>query len=159
MSHREILLYKERLDKLFDMVPTLPDDEIADYEVKAHWARYLCVLTSGYLEVSVQTIYGGYARGKSAPNVVNFVENQLKRFRNLKIERITTLAGMFNPEWAKELGELTEGEIGDAVNSVVAIRNSIAHGEAVGITIGRMKQYYSTIVRLVKMLEDQCNQA
>ena len=46
---------KQHLDHLFGEARALPDPEL-----KSHWARYLCVLVSGFVETSVLALYREY---------------------------------------------------------------------------------------------------
>lgn len=155
MSDKEILRYKRQLDDLFTKVSTLD----SDLEMQSHWARYLCIRVSGFLEVAVSIIYKKYAKDKAHPFVVNYVEKQLSSFQNPKMEKILNITRSFNPKWAEEL-ELELGnnsEIKDSIDSIVDVRNKIAHGENVGITYIRIKRYYEIAFELVEFLEKQCN--
>jgi hypothetical protein len=155
MSDKEILRYKRQLDDLFDKVSNLDSDP----EMQSHWAKYLCIRVSGFLEVAVSTIYKKYAKDKAAPFVVNYVEKQLSSFQNPKMEKILNITKSFNPKWAEELElELrNNSEIKDSIDSIVDVRNKIAHGENVGITYTRIKRYYEIALELVEFLEKQCN--
>ena len=126
-------------------------------ELQSHWARYLCILTSAFLELALRELYGHYARQRSAPFVANYVERNLGYVQNPSMDRILTLAGSFSPEWASKLKDQTEGELKDAVDSVVANRNRIAHGEDVGITYARVADYYRRVVRVIEIVEEQCS--
>ena len=154
MKNIEIRRYKQRLDSLFQQIPALSED----IELQAHWAKYLCVLVSGFMEISVRTIYSQYAREKAEPRVANFVYSQLKSFHNPKMEKILELTKSFSPEWEDNLRNATEGELKDAVDSIVANRNRIAHGEDVGITYVRMHSYYQNIIKTVRLISEQCDQ-
>lgn len=145
----EAVSYKQRLDGLFDRVSTFSDD----VEMGSHWARYLCVLVSGFIETSVGAIYSAYTRDKAAPYVTNYVCSRLRRFTSPNMEQICQLAGLFNDAWREELEVATAGEIKDAVNSVVANRHLIAHGRDVGITYARVRRYYDKVVRMVELVE------
>lgn len=54
----EIAQHRSRLDHLYQQADKLmyqqADKLIDDQEMLAHWSRYLCVLTSGFLETSVR---------------------------------------------------------------------------------------------------------
>jgi len=155
MSDKEILRYKRQLDDLFTKVSTLD----SDLEMQSHWAKYLCIRVSGFLEVAVSTIYKNYAKNKAAPFVVNYVDKQLSSFQNPNMEKILKITRSFNPKWAEEL-ELklkNNSEIKDSTDSIVDVRNKIAHGENVGITYTRIKRYYEIALELVEFLEEQCN--
>ncbi|MBF2077416.1 MAG: hypothetical protein IGR76_02560 [Synechococcales cyanobacterium T60_A2020_003] len=137
MKNREVVHYKQQLDDLFKKISSLPEDT----EMLSHWARYLCIRVSGFLEVSVRSIYSQYSKDKAAPYVASYIEKQLSGFQNPNMEKILNVTRAFNPEWADRLESIVEGEIKDAVVSVVAIRNKIAHGDSVGITYVKMQGY------------------
>ena len=152
MTDIELVRGRQRLDNLFARIGALG----GDIELQSHWARYLCVLVSGYLETSVRRIYSEYARTRAAENVADYVYAQLSSFQNPKMEKILELTGSFSREWADDLKVATEGEQKDAVDSIVANRHRIAHGESVGITYATMRRYYENAVRVVELIEQQC---
>jgi len=152
MRNIEAVRYQKRLDHLFEKISAFPDD----IELQSHWARYLCILVSGFLETSVKAIYSQYASEKAAPNVANYVTRRLERFTNPNMEDILILTGMFNEEWRKQLESTTEGELRDAVDSIVANRNQIAHGANVGISFVTIKNYYKSVVKVVNRIESTC---
>lgn len=152
MKNIEAVRYKQRLDHLFKQVSAFS----GDIELQSHWARYLCILVSGFLETSVQAIYSQYAKERAAENVANYVTSRLRRFTNPNMEDILTLAAMFNQEWRDCLEVATEGELKEAVDSIVANRNQIAHGANVGITYVVIKRYYQSVVKVVDLIESNC---
>ena len=152
MKNREALRYKQQLDDLF-----LKITAVGVYiEMKSHWAKYLCIRVSGFLEVSIRSIYIEYCKNKSAPFIANYIEKKLTSFQNPTMPKILDLVRSFNPPWADELEKFTEGEIKDSIVSIVATRNKIAHGENVGITFTKISNYYENSVLLVEFLEEQC---
>jgi len=153
MKNREVVRYKKKLDYLFAKISILTEDP----EISSHWARYLCILVSGFLEVSVRSIYSQYAKDKAAPPVAKYVEKQLSNFQNPNMEKILNVARNFDSAWASRLEKIVDGEIKDAVGSIVATRNQIAHGENVSITYIKIKTYYTYAVKLVELLEKQCD--
>lgn len=153
MRNREVSRYKQQLDDLFAKISALPNDS----EIQSHWARYLCIRVSGFLEVSIRSIYSQYAKDKSAPFVANYIEKQLASFQNPSMEKILRIAKSFNPSWADELEQCIDIEIKDAIGSIIAIRNKVAHGENVGITYTKILAYYKNAVTLIELIEKQCN--
>ncbi len=149
---RELERQRDKLDALFKRVESLDKDP----ELQAHFARYLCVLVSGFLENALEEIFGTYAEKQAAPSVANYVKSQLGNIQNPKMERILQLSGAFNPTWRKELGDTIPPEVRDAVDSVVNTRNQIAHGEQTGISYVTMQAYYEQIKKLVELLRRQC---
>jgi hypothetical protein len=51
----------------------------------------------------------------------------------------------------------TVGARKDAVDSVVNNRNRIAHGENVGISYVRIKEYYDRVVEVIELIDVQSN--
>ncbi len=144
---------KERLDSLFTKTANFSDD----LELQAHWAKYLCILVSGFIESSIRGIFYNYAKSKSNISVSKFVENNLKLFYNPKMEKILHLTSKFNLEWERELRESTKGELKDSIDSIVANRNQIAHGENVNISFSLMRGYYNNAVKVINKIEDIAN--
>ena len=52
MKNRETVQAKDRLDYLFSRVNEFSED----LELQSHWARYLCVRVSGFIETSIRSI-------------------------------------------------------------------------------------------------------
>ncbi len=150
--NRELLGLKQRTKNLVDRI----DSFNGDSEIQADLAKYLCVSVSGFLENSLRLIYSEYCQSKSHPNVGNYADNQLGGFQNPNMEKILTLAGSFCPQWRIALEEFVKDSIRVSVDSVVANRHLIAHGESVGITIRIVKRQYEDILRLVTFIENQC---
>ena len=141
---------QQRLDASFDRV-----DGIRDPELMSDFAKYLCVLVSGFLETAVAALVLEHARHRGAPTLQRFVDSKAQRFVNPKMQRLRDFLGSFDPEWRSALEQLP-AEQTEAVDSVVNLRNKIAHGESVGLTYGRMKNYYSEILKVLNVVERLC---
>lgn len=153
MRNTELVRYNQKLDSLFKKAREISEDA----EVQAHWARYLCVLVCGFLEIAVRTTYREYARNKAHPNVSNYVTRKLDLFRSPKMGNIVELTKLFSKEWADDLELATEGQLKDAVDSIVAVRHEIAHGKDTGISYVQLREYYQSAVKVAKLLEEQCS--
>ena len=138
MKNRIAVQAKDRLDGLFDKV----NEFAGDLELQSHWARYLCVRVSGFIEISVRAILVEYAKNRSDRSIANYVERQLNRFQNPNMERLVQLLQSFNPAWAAELKDATKGEPKDAIDSIRANRNRIAHAKT---RTSLMRRFASTI--------------
>lgn len=150
MRNREVVRYKQQIDHLISEAGRATGN---DPELLAHWARYLCILVSGLLEVSIRSVYSEYVKARAAPYVANYVETQLRSFQNPKCEKIFQLIGSFNPEWVHKLNELIDEQVRLAVDSIVTNRHQIAHGRSVGITLSQIQTYYREALRLIEAIE------
>jgi len=150
MSVQEINSQKQRLDDLF-----VKGTAIGDFESQGHWARYLCIVTSGYLAVATTEIYGAHATSCAHPRVARFVQRHLTTMLNPNMSKIIDIATRFDKEWGRELEAKTAGEIKDSIDSLVANRNQIAHGRSVALTLAQMKQYYLNAEKLISLMRSQ----
>ena len=73
-------------------------------EMQGHWARYICVLTSGYVENAVREIYGQYVRKNSySQPVIRYTTKLLEGIQNPRPERLVKIAASFDPAWGRDL--------------------------------------------------------
>jgi hypothetical protein len=151
MRSYDVVRQKKKLDELFGQIKSGPEEP----EARSHWTKYLCILVSGFIESSIRSIYGQYASSKASPKVANFVGSRLKSFQNPRMDKILDLSGAFSAEWRDELDKAPD-EAKSAVNSIVANRNRIAHGEDVSLTYGMMCDYYRGALKLIDIIDGQC---
>ena len=127
-----------------------------DGELLSDFARYLCVLVSGYLEQAVIELAMEHVRLHSNPSVQKYVEARLRSFTNANSQRLLTLLGNFDADWRLDMEVYLVDELKDAVDSIVNLRNTIAHGRPSGVTIGRVTDYYRRVDRVVDHIADLC---
>lgn len=146
----EVSRLRKRLDATFSRIPV----SSTDIEVQSDYAKYLCVLVSGFFENAIVALVLDYVERRSAPDVMSFVERQLDHWTNPNSEKILSLFGSFNQSWRESLVDYLIDERKDSVNSLVALRHKIAHGESVGISLSQVKAHYKTILEVVDHLAD-----
>jgi len=148
----EVFRLKQRLDATFARARQLGDD----LEVKSDFAKYLCILVSGYLEKAIAELVLELSRHNAAPSVQRFVEYHTRHLTNVNATRLIQLLGTFDPDWGKNLDQYIADERKAALDSVVGLRNQIAHGESVGVTFARVKSYYERIQAVIDRVADLC---
>lgn len=146
----EIARLKQRLDSTFARAPT----SAAPAESQADFARYLCVLVSGFLENAIIALLEDLAVKRSAPEVASFVANELAYWTNPTTQKISTLLNSFNPSWRTAVDTFLVDEKKEHINSLVALRHKVAHGESVGTSLAQIKEYYATTLRVVNFIAD-----
>ncbi|WP_354678218.1 HEPN domain-containing protein [Cupriavidus plantarum] len=125
-----------------------------DPEFQADFAKYLCVLVSGYLESALCALLLGFAQARSAGDVSSFVERQLGPWTNPKAEKIIDLFGSFNQDWRVNLTAYLVDQRKDSLNSLVALRHKIAHGESVGTSLSQIKSHYRIANEVIDHVAD-----
>lgn len=148
-GQQEISRLRKRLDATFGRAPS----SSADFEIQADFAKYLCVLVSGFFENAIVALLLDHVESRSAPEVTSYVECQLDHWTNPNTEKITNLLGSFNPDWRIALSNYLIDERKESVNSLVALRHKIAHGESVGTSLSQIKAHYKIILEVVDYLE------
>jgi hypothetical protein len=143
---------RRRLDAAFARAGTLSG---ADLEIQSDFARFLCVLVSGYVETVVAQIAVEHCEKRSHPSVSRYAGSQLARLQNVNSSRLLQLVGCFDSAWSKELEVFIEGKRREALDSVAALRNGIAHGRPVNVTYRRISEYYLAIKEIVRFIEQK----
>jgi len=152
MSWNERERLATRIERLFQDASRLTSVDMD--RLQADIARYLCVLTSGYIEASCRDILGSFARANSSDEVYRFVSRKLDRLPNPCTEDVLTLVDSFVDGARESIEQLPDfDELKDAVNSVVSNRNQIAHGRDTGISLATMQDYYQRVKRFIQLIE------
>jgi hypothetical protein len=149
---RNLLVTREisRLDDLFSKIT-----DVTDLELQAHWAKYLCILVSGFIENSIKAILIKYCRDCSNQFVSDFVESQMSNMTNFGSSKILKLIQSFNPTWESALSDYLQQneDVKTALDSVVANRHLIAHGKNIGMSFVDMRDYYQSVKRFFDFME------
>jgi hypothetical protein len=149
----EIDKQKKRLDATFERArKTMPDDA----ELLSDFARYFCVLVAGFLEQAMIEVALEHVRTHSHISVQRHVDTRLRRFTSANTQNIIELLGSFEADWRIDLEGYIVDEYKDAINSVISLRHTIAHGRYVGVTMVSVKDYYERVKNVVDHVADLC---
>jgi hypothetical protein len=143
-----------RLRQLLDATLARAPQSTADIEIQSDFAKYFCVLVSGFLENALVALILDYCERRSSPEVSLFVERQLELWTNPNTEKITQLLGSFSRDWRVASENFMIDERRAAVNSLVALRHKIVHGESVGTSLAQVKAYYDTVLEVLDFVAD-----
>ena len=147
MRSPELTRRKDRIDNLIAEGRTLKD------EVQSHWARYLCVLISGFIDESVRETVHAYVRKRSHLYVQRFVDKRLRFPTSCNLKKIDDIIRDFFGEHPPDDWKRVTEEMRAAVDGIATNRNKIAHGGDVGLGFVVLKGYYKSVVGLVEVLE------
>ena len=157
MSSYEFDFQKKHLEDLFERSKFFDSEP----EMLSHWAKYLCVLTSGFIERAIRHYLSEFASKNSHSKAPDYVFKKIKKFQNPSMKKILDIFGefdkTFDKTWKKELAYHVEGERKDSIDSIVANRNKIAHGGSTGLTIAQMKKYFKKANEVMDFIREQCD--
>ena len=139
------------MDDLFERVKGFGDDE-----VKAHLAKYLCVLVSAFLENSTRIVVLKYVGTRSHDNVLNFVNSRVRNVTNLNEEKLKQLLGAFSGDWRIRFESDISNEQKAALDSVTNLKNRVAHGKTADVSFVRINNYYQNIRKVVEVVQKIC---
>lgn len=151
--HSSIVSHEHRIDILFQKAAAITDP--AD---QAHWAKYLCVLVSGYIEESLRTLLEQYALTRAAPVIQNYVSRSIGDITNCSINKMRSILARFSHEWEVDFQVRLEthrnaDQLKNAVDSVVANRHEIVHGRQVGLRYASIVKFWGNVKVVIGMLD------
>jgi hypothetical protein len=149
--------YRTRIQSLIAKPPSAGDGLGSELEFQAHWAKYTCVLISGYIEQAIKEIVLEHASATAAPRIRRYVEGTWPSSRNMKCDAISELLKSFDEAWdARFTSWLETAERKKEINEIIKWRNDIAHGKEANtnnVTIGSVKTKFKIACDLVDFLE------
>jgi len=122
-------------------------------EIRSDYARFLCILVSGWIEKSVASIVLAYAEGKCPRPLQSHLESSLKRLTNVTAERLLSTMGSLDMGWREQLASGLSDEQTSALNSIVGLRNDIAHGGGGSLSLAGVTGYWNAAQAAVEQFE------
>lgn len=155
--------YRARIQSIISKLPTRPDDIAFELQVQAHWAKYSCVLISGFIEQAIKELLLEHASGKAAPRIRKYVEGTWPSSRNMRCDAISDILSHFDDGWATEFDSwIKKKERKKEINEIIKWRNDIAHGKEANtnnVTISSVEKKFSIACDLVDFLENLAQDA
>lgn len=148
--------YKRAFQRINALFERAGNDGIDDF-IRAQLAQLICVLASGAIEVACQTVLGDHCQEVSSARAARFARKQLAAFMNPNPQKIRDLVAAFDDKWAEELDRFWDGEIRDAIGSLVRNRNLISHGKQTNVSIAQVKPWVDSAEKFCKRLEEIVN--
>jgi len=137
MRHGQRKSLENRIDMLIETAHS-----VDDVQVQSEIAKYICVLSFGFIEISLRDIICQYCSVRAQPPIVEFVDQKVLRDMSLRQERIWEMIGSLDQEKREYLEKNIDDKLKDDVQSIVNNRHQIAHGENPGLSLDRMKRYH-----------------
>ena len=110
-----------QLQKIRSLIERTAEASRQDFELQAHWGRYLCILVAGFLENAIAEIYTDFVNSAASEPVASFAGSILGRIQNPNAQRFLDTARSFRQLWADDLEKfLVEQGRKDAIDSIIA---------------------------------------
>ena len=155
MKNQELSTQLQRINAVFTRSHAACGES---QEMSSHWAKYLCVLSAGFLENALREVYSVFVQNAAHEPVQKFAILQLSRIRNPKTKVFIDVTKSFKTSWAEELKNFVDKDgHREAIDSIMQNRHLIAHGNDSTITIARVRGYLDKAVSVVDFIERQCS--
>lgn len=125
-----------------------------DIELQAHWARYVCILTSGFLENSIKEIVGNYVDSQVSKPVADYVKRNMTTLRNPKADKFVEVTASFKPDEKDAFQSFVDSSFRkEAIDNIMKNRHKIAHGRDSNITLSTIEDWLETSTQVVRYME------
>lgn len=129
--------------------------EVDDEEIKSLLVKLFCVRTAGLLEVFIKTRISEYVKGSVPKEISRYLTTKFRDITNLKTSRLQEVLNAFSPDWndafSKYLGEHEQQK--SSLDSIIAQRHNIAHGQSSNMSLVQMQQYYTDVREIIDYLD------
>ena len=139
-----------RLDETFSRAMRFDSEP----EVESDYARYLCILVTGFLEKAVEQAILNYVDSQGNHRLSSYVAETLRSSRSMRAETILKIVGDFDEQWKSNLALKLTPRHREAIGSVYASRNKIAHGEDVDLPYRQVSSDYALVREAVGFIEE-----
>lgn len=120
--------------------------------IQSYLAKYLIVAVSSTYQESLKLIILQYASTVSTSELHSFVGSTLERTPNPSAKYIKETIKNFNPKWHRALLRLKVDRFND-IDSINSLRNSIAHGTQVSVTLNEAVKYYRSSRKIIEKVD------
>lgn len=119
---------------------------VDDPELASDLARYLCLRVAGYLEQAMSVCIRDRCLKGSWGIAQSFAMSWTDRMPNMSADAYVKVVGRFGPALASGANDvLAEDERRATLNSLIGIRNDIAHGKNQGISREQAWEYFKVV--------------
>lgn len=136
---------RSQLQSSIDRIDTIPESEL---QTRSEYSRYLLVRLSGFLEYCLEQIVAEYIEAQSYGSVRSFALSFSGHAGNPNADRLCAFVRRLDHAWGSELEEfLKKEERRTSLNSLVGLRNRVAHGEPSSAS-------WTTLLDYVRVVDD-----
>ena len=150
---------RRRIQYLIDNPPSSKAGFADETEIHAHWAKYICVLISGFIEQAVKEILDDQFFEHCDRKIYNYINATWPRSRNMRCEIFQGTLENIDSSWSEKFKEWLEKDLQRKmeINDVIRSRNYIAHGEdfkATNVTLDSVKKKFEVACEVIDFLEE-----
>ncbi|CAM1366431.1 conserved hypothetical protein [Tenacibaculum sediminilitoris] len=141
--------------RLTNLIRNTRDSFEPDDELQSHLAKYLCILCSGFLENALKITLSDFAEQRTGDEMIlSYLKSQLQRINNPNSGKIRDTTKIFSPILEERLNTFMQvNDKSSAINYIIKDRHKIAHGKDSDITIRKIEEYFTKVVKVFVFIE------
>ena len=142
--------YIRDLDNIDKIINSIDDEEI-----KSLLLKLFCVRLSGLVELYLKNRISDYSKGKVPKEINRYLTVKFKDITNLKTNKLCEILSNFSVQWADDFKNYVDlhEQTKTSLDSLIAQRHNIAHGQPSTINQSSMNQYYADIKNIINYLD------
>lgn len=126
----------------------------SDPQVASYLAGFLAVMISGVYEDCVEHLVCERVKRASDIEIHHYFEKDISEsFRNPEFGKVQGILGEFSKNWADDIKKKVDYPSQQALDSIVADKNAIAHGKSSTLTVSDIKNYHRRCKSIFVVLE------
>ncbi len=127
MPSPRVQSHRTKTKNLADLCKLYADND--DTRIQGYLAKYLAIMASAYVEISVKEELCLFCESKSHPSIREFVKTTVSWENSLGCKKIEDILGKFDKKiWEYLKLSLTEEQL-LSIDSLKALRDQVAHGK------------------------------
>lgn len=146
-----------QLKRIEDLIRDVKSKFEPDDELQSHMAKYICVISSGFLENAMYHTLNDIVKTETGSEILlSYTRAHLLKIQNPNSNKIKEIVKSFNQDWHNKLNTfMQQEERAAAVNYIITDRHNIAHGKDSAITINKIEGYLKKAVEIVIFIESK----
>lgn len=125
-----------------------------DQQVATLLHRYLCLLFSANIDLSIQLILVEYARRHGSPQLVRYISKRHGRGRNFNTQAVVETLSYFDADFGHSFEEeAVRTGLKEKLDAIANVRNSIAHGTEAEVSRPTLDGYFDAYKRTVALVK------
>ena len=144
-----------------DVTITAMDKIVWDVDDHIHpvFSKHIVLVGSGLIEKAVLFILGEYCKSRSNRKIQKFVLKSVKWENALNCNKIEKLLDRFDEKWWKKVESETASDVRQSIDSLIDVRNQIAHGSHNGTSYSVALKYYEHAKIFVDIINKVVNES
>lgn len=126
-----------------------------DIDILPILSNHMVLRVAGLVENAIQAIFSEYCRRHSNREISSFIKRTINRENSLNTEKIKNVIEKLDSKIWQSISGILDSVQTEALDSIKAIRDQIAHGKTNGTGLRIVWRYFDEIKKMLTILCDK----